>query len=156
VWIPRQLVAFLGFLLPARTPELAVEPPGKVGCHVRAGRWYPGVHTASRRKGQVAQACGVWRRAVALAATLPVPLARLPAADALGLATYAQAARAPIPVGELPDYPQAVAVDPVTGTVFAADYGTGTVQVRSESTQTAAIPGSRVWCKRHHPSGASS
>jgi hypothetical protein len=54
---------------------------------------------------------------------------------------YAPAVGAPIPVGEVPDYPQAVAVDPVTGTVFAADYETSTVEVISESSQSAAISG---------------
>jgi Putative Ig domain len=54
---------------------------------------------------------------------------------------YAPAVGASIPVGEVPDYPQAVAVDPVTGTVFAADYETSTVEVISESSQSAAISG---------------
>jgi YVTN family beta-propeller protein len=54
---------------------------------------------------------------------------------------YAPVVGAPIPVGEVPDYPQAVAVDPVTGTVFAADYETSTVEVISESSQSAAISG---------------
>ena len=45
-------------------------------------------------------------------------------------------AGAPIPVGEIAELPEAVAVDPNTGMVFAANAGAGAVEAISEATQS--------------------
>jgi YVTN family beta-propeller protein len=75
-------------------------------------------------------------RATVLAVALALPLAAWTAGT-----SSAQSGGTPIPIGFVPGYPQAVAVDSATGTVFAADYNTSTVQVVSEASQSAVIPG---------------
>jgi DNA-binding beta-propeller fold protein YncE len=51
-------------------------------------------------------------------------------------ASLAQTVGSPIPVGELPELSEPVAVDPVTGVVFVVDLQNGTVEAISEASQS--------------------
>ena len=69
---------------------------------------------------------------------MSLPFAVLTAVVVAPAPASAQVVGAPIHVGEVSQYPQGVAVDPVTGMVFAALPGTGSVQVISEASQSLA------------------